>query len=114
MNRINPAPSIVPAFILSCERSGSTLLRYIIDTHPEIVSPGELALGQLCCDLELVVSRTLGEISTPANEREHQQLVLAEVRRIVSDLMNTYTRAKHKRIWCEKTPANLRHLDILK
>ncbi|HEX2642137.1 MAG TPA: sulfotransferase, partial [Thermoanaerobaculia bacterium] len=32
-------------FILSCHRSGSTLLRFILDTHPELYCPPEVFLG---------------------------------------------------------------------
>ena len=41
----------LPIFIASHARTGSTLLRYIIDTHPALCCPPELALGQLCSAL---------------------------------------------------------------
>lgn len=114
MNTYNVNKPADPAFILSCPRSGSTLLRYIVDTHSDIASPGELNLGKLCQDLYRVVSRTLGEVSTVADETEKNLIVVAEVKRIVSDLMNSYAAAKNKRIWCDKTPKNLESLDSLK
>jgi hypothetical protein len=40
-------PRTKHVFIVSPARSGSTLLRYILDTHPEIVSPAELNLSAL-------------------------------------------------------------------
>jgi hypothetical protein len=40
-----------PIFILSCYRSGSTLLRYILDSHPDVYCPPELSLGQSAVDL---------------------------------------------------------------
>lgn len=111
----NPASSDSPApiFILSTPRSGSTLLRYIIDTHPEVCCPSEILLGVLCDDLYLVLSLTLGQTlpapGSPANER----VVIAEVRRIVSEIMGSYAAAKNKRIWCDKSPRNVNHLEIL-
>ncbi len=36
-----------PAFVVSTARSGSTLLRFLLDTHPDIVSPPELNLSAL-------------------------------------------------------------------
>src|SRR5690349_7754744 len=36
-----------PMFILSAPRTGSTLLRCILDTHPDLHCPGELRLGPI-------------------------------------------------------------------
>lgn len=36
-----------PVFLLSSMRSGSTLLRSLLDTHPEITAPHEMHLGEL-------------------------------------------------------------------
>lgn len=35
------------SFILSSARSGSTLTRFVVDTHPDTYSPGKLRLGEL-------------------------------------------------------------------
>ena len=102
-----------PIFILSCHRSGSTLLRYLIDTHPSISSPGELNLGSLCERLYDAVYHTIG-VSAPVASEQHKSLIVVdEVRRIVSGLMNAYVSAKGSELWCEKSPMNLNHLDIL-
>jgi protein-tyrosine sulfotransferase len=95
-----------PIFVVSGERSGSTLLRYLLDTHPAIGSPGELCLGGLCAHLHLVVSRT-----RPSSHPE--TAVCSDVRRIVSDVMETYLQRAGKRIWCDKTPANVPFLGLL-
>ena len=102
-----------PAFIFSCERSGSTLLRYVLDTHPEICSPGQLYLGQLCRSLETTTYYSLGQAVEVADEQERERLVMAEVRRVLEDLMGRYAEAKGKRMWCDKTTANLEHFKIL-
>jgi putative sterol carrier protein len=111
----NPAASnsSAPIFILSPPRSGSTLLRYIVDTHPQVCCPSEIVLGVLCEDLHVVLSLTLGrtlpEPGSPASER----IVIAEVRRIVSEIMDSYAAAKNKTRWCDKSPRNLDYLEIL-
>ncbi|HEX3252996.1 MAG TPA: sulfotransferase [Pyrinomonadaceae bacterium] len=110
--RISESPS--PIFILSCERAGSTLLRYIVDTHPEICSPGELHLGHLCEDLGHVADLlSIGEVAGSSSSDDRLTRVNAEVRRMVTELMSTYARSKGKRMWCEKTPRNLGYLDVL-
>ncbi|MCA1615986.1 MAG: sulfotransferase, partial [Acidobacteria bacterium] len=73
-----------PFFILSTPRSGSTLMRYIVDTHPEVACPSELNLGVLCDDLYMVVALTLGQtLPDPPGSAANERAVLAEVRRIV-------------------------------
>ena len=47
--RVQPGDRLVraPAFVLSSVRSGSTLLRLILDSHPEICAPHELHLRRV-------------------------------------------------------------------
>jgi protein-tyrosine sulfotransferase len=104
-----------PIFIISSQRSGSTLLRYILDTHPEICSPPELHLGDLCRWLLFTVKGlAMGQVATAQSWEEREVLALVEVKRIISDWMNTYARSRGKRLWCEKTPKNVYLLDDLK
>jgi putative sterol carrier protein len=102
-----------PIFILSTPRSGSTLLRYILDTHPEVCCPSEIMLGVLCEDLYLVLSLTLGQTQPEPGSPESDRVVLREARRIIDGIMGSYAAAKNKRIWCEKSPRNLNHLEDL-
>ena len=103
-----------PTFILSFTRSGSTLLRYIIDTHPDICSPGELRLGALCEMLMNVADcLSLGQIAHSSSAEGRTQRVYAEVNRVVSEWMSAYAQSKGKRFWCEKSPNNLSHLATL-
>lgn len=106
MNSEQASVPPAPIFILSCERAGSTMLRYIIDTHPEICCPGELHLGQLCEHLAHVVA-VLGAA-------ESWDGINAETRRMVSALMGEYAARKGKRLWCEKTPRNVAYAEALR
>lgn len=101
------------SFIISTARSGSTLLRYILNSHPAISCPGELSLGQLCRDLYLAVDHTKGQVAAASDKTKRERIVLDEVRRIVVELMDSYARARNAQIWCEKTPTNVNHLRIL-
>jgi len=103
-----------PIFILSCSRSGSSLLRYLIDTHPDIASPSELQLAELCQQLYYAIAATLGVTSDAPDIASKDREILLEVRQIVSGILERYTRAKNKRLWCEKTPKNLDKIDVLK
>jgi protein-tyrosine sulfotransferase len=112
MNVQGSRSQVASAFILSDARSGSTLLRYMLDTHPEICCPGELYLGELCKNLCWTLSFTTGVLSTTSRS-EKEQIVVDRARKIVSEIMHTYVQAKKKRIWCEKSPPNIQYLSTL-
>jgi protein-tyrosine sulfotransferase len=103
-----------PVFVLSCERSGSTLLRYIIDTHPQVCSPAHLHLGQLCSSLYTSIFYSIGQTMEVPDEASRERLVAAEVRTVVDEFMQRYARAKGKQIWCEKTTENLQYLGYIR
>lgn len=105
-------PAYSGIFILSTPRSGSSLLRYIMDTHPLVCSPGELGLGVLCESMHTAIYYTHAQLKA-YTEQERAMLTLQEVRRIVGEVMSSYAALKGKRTWCEKTPKNLRYRDLL-
>lgn len=102
-----------PIFILSCARSGSTLLRCIIDTHHNLCSPGHLNLGALCNDLYIAAYYSIGKLPTVETETQRDCLAVEEVRRVVSDLLDRYIKGKGKGNWCEKSTSNIDYLYIL-
>ncbi len=103
-----------PIFILSDARTGSTLLRVLLDTHPAICSPGELSLGLVCEHLYHVIESTLGQALLDESPEARIEFCLAETRRAVEGILQKYCALKGKRRWCDKTPRNLRSLAKLK
>ena len=101
-----------PIFILSCERSGSTLLRYIVDTHPDITCPPETSLGDLCFAL-YTTTYSLGCELAPSEEIQRRSQAIEKVRQTISSLMAEYTTSKGKRLWCDKSPGNLQNVEML-
>jgi len=101
-----------PIFILSCERSGSTLLQFILDTHPDICSPGEMAMGALCRDLRVAVSRSFGTRFLD-DLRKREETEKREVRQTLSGLFSKFAHNQGKKIWCDKIPYNLKYLEHL-
>lgn len=102
-----------PIFILSCERSGSTLLRYIMDTHLDICCPSELHLGRLCNSLYITMDSSIGQIDYAADGGNQRKNLACEVRAVVEDIMARYSANREKKIWCEKSPQNVNYLHIL-
>jgi hypothetical protein len=109
----SPYEARPPVFIFSSARSGSTLLRYIIDTHPAVCCPAELNLGSLCEGLYWAAFDTIGQVAEVSSEGERELIAIREVRRIVGGLMGRYAEAKGKQTWCEKTPMNLVYREVL-
>lgn len=95
-------------FVLCTPRSGSTLLRYILDAHPKICCPPELALGPLAEQLYWAVFYSVAQPQASTDD-ERRLIAIAEVRRVIDDLMCRYARLKKKEFWSEKTPKNLPH-----
>jgi protein-tyrosine sulfotransferase len=107
------AKSFQPIFILSYGRSGSTLLRYILDSHPQIACPAEINLGILCDSLFHTIFYTVGQLQKHSISDEVERVSLIKTREIVMSLMNEYARAKGKSLWCERSPLTLDYLLII-
>lgn len=95
--------SRAPIFVMSDYRSGSTLLRYILDAHPDVCCPAQLRLAGFCQSaftvIELLVEPDLGSRSGDPT--------IASVRWIVDQLMDSYCVRRGKARWCDKSPDNL-------
>ncbi len=100
-----------PIFILSSERSGSTLCRYILDSLRDIGSPGEVVLGELSASLARVLAhiRSESDLAAPATDGQ----IRDDIRRIVDGVMDNYLVRAGKKIWCDKSPANVRFLALI-
>ena len=99
-----------PIFIVSWVRSGSTLLRFIVDTHPQIACPAEVEVGPLAQALVQALVPTVG-IKAPGELG--RKLVIDEIRRIVTSIMADYARDKRKPRWCDKSPTNALYLPLI-
>lgn len=101
-------------FIVTCERSGSTLLRCLLDAHAEIYSPGEISIGPLCESLYNTIFYTKGQLNNIRSEAEREAVVMDEIRDVLSERMGRYTQANHKAVWCDKSPVNVHHLGLIR
>ncbi|MEA2604965.1 MAG: hypothetical protein QOF89_5957 [Acidobacteriota bacterium] len=113
--RTGGGSDVQPIFILSCNRAGSTLLRFILDTHPDVYCPPELFLGQAAHSLAIFLCGLEGRSSYFETEGKiYVTDAIAEtLRAVISDRLSAHTARRGKRLWCEKTPQNIHHLKLL-
>ena len=97
-----------PIFILCYSRSGSTLLRYILDTHPDICSPPEMHLGHLCYQLARAYLNTIEK--SPNSKRMAAELC----RKNVFGIMQAYCDRHDASIWCEKSVSTIDTIEVIK
>lgn len=101
-----------PVFIVGAPRSGTTLLRSMIDAHPNICCPpwetglfvhlGKIVNG----DLTKVLKK---EPAFPISRTD----ILAWVRDAADELMGQFLIRSRKTRWAEKTPTHVDHMDLI-
>lgn len=100
-----------PIFIIGCPRSGTTLVRVILDSHPNI-----------CCGPETQIIPPLEEFNKKVDETwkmlapygVDKKTQMEKVGEFFSIFPEHYMREKKKIRWAEKTPTNIYHTDFIK
>lgn len=88
-----------PVFVLSSVRSGSTLMRMMLDSHSAIYAPHELHLSKLRVQLgDHYVTNSMAELGLDAQEVTHL---------LWDRVLDTALQRSGKRILAEKTPHNV-------
>jgi hypothetical protein len=105
-----------PVFVLCMGRSGSTLLRFLLDGHRDLACPPETMLPALCGQLAVVWS--LIEGAPLALERgdappQVPDAALAGIRRMLDEMTGSYLARRGKRVFCDKSLGSARHAGLL-
>jgi len=101
-----------PVFIVGAPRSGTTLLRSIIDAHPNICCP-TWETGVFIC-FDALLKNTNQERGEEFNFCSlDRQNVIGWIRGSIEELMNQFLRRAQKQRWGEKTPAHVFHIDLI-
>jgi hypothetical protein len=96
-----------PVFVLTVARSGSTLLRFILDAHPDLACPPELGVGATCAGLLRVWSVTEGTLDAgvlPRLGAEHlTDRAVSGIRAAVEAAFVPYLAGRGAARWCDKS-----------
>jgi hypothetical protein len=106
-----------PIFILTGARSGSTLLRYILDAHPDLGCPPETGIPQICAQLTMVWSAIYDTARPSAENRISASAipdeVIAEVRSTVDAMIERSLAGRGKPRFCDKSMGAAKFADLL-
>jgi putative sterol carrier protein len=109
-----------PVFVLTVARSGSTLLRFIMDSHPDLACPPETNVAQACLGLA-----RLWEILRPSPESADRDFMpgeapdhlipaaAASIRAAIGEIYGDYVAQRGKRRWCDKSLDSARLAGLL-
>ena len=105
-----------PVFVLCMGRSGSTLLRLVLDSHPDLACPPETNIPALCSQLAVVWS--LIEGAPLSLQRGDAPPVIPEAAiagiRATMDLMTApYLVRRGKRVYCDKSLGTAAYANLL-
>lgn len=105
-----------PVFVLCMSRSGSTLLRLILDTHPDLACPPETNIPALCSQLAVVWSLIEGAPLSMQRGDAPPTIPDAAIEGIrqTMDLMTApYLRRRGRKVYCDKSLGTAAYADLL-
>jgi protein-tyrosine sulfotransferase len=98
-----------PVFLVGCHRSGTTLARFLFDSHPNLACPPESKfIGGLQAFLDYPQAEA-GLLSLGFTRRR----IRREIRRMIERFLGAYARRQGKKRWIDKTPNYFRLLPFL-
>ena len=114
-----PGPGLVadPVFVLCNGRSGSTLLRFVLDAHPDLACPPETNLPGLCAQLATVWSLIEGApLSANRGDEppEIPEAAIAGVRETMDRMVGSYLARRGKKRYCDKSLGTARYAPLLR
>jgi hypothetical protein len=106
-----------PVFILTASRSGSTLLRFILDTHPDFACPPETMITAACVSLlqswDILENAGSGAQRLVTEPARLPDQALDTVRDTVDRLYASYLARRGRPRWCDKSLDSLYNAELL-
>ena len=109
----SPGP---PVFVLCNGRSGSTLLRFLLDAHPDLACPPETNLPAMVGQLATVWSLIDGAPLSAERGDEPPEIpdsAIAGVRRTLDEMTASYLARRGKKRYCDKSLGTARFAELL-
>jgi hypothetical protein len=98
-----------PIFVIGCNRSGTTLLRFILDSHPAIACPPESKYLAALPALFRYPRAVAGAAGLGAGLPE----IMAGAETYARSFLDQYAKSKGKRRWADKTPDYHHVIEVL-
>jgi len=108
--------SAPPVFVLCAGRSGSTLLRFLLDAHPQLACPPETNVPALCGQLATVWSLIEGAPLSANRGDEPPEIpdaAIAGVRETMERMVGSYLARRGKKRYCDKSLGTARYAYLL-
>jgi hypothetical protein len=105
-----------PVFVLTSSRSGSTLLRFILDSHPELACPPETTVASACASLLrswAILEEAGSEGRALSDAAEVPPAGIAMVQSAIDGLFRSYLHRRGKQRWCDKSLDSHMYADLL-
>jgi hypothetical protein len=105
-----------PVFVLCGGRSGSTLLRFLLDAHPDLACPPETSLSFACTYLANVWSLLAGQPVVPNSQGGPPVIpdsAVAGIRQSLELMIGPYLARRGKNRYCDKSLDASEHADLL-
>ena len=106
-----------PVFVLCTGRSGSTLLRFLLDAHPDLACPPETRLPWLA--RQLATAWAVIENAPPSADGNPSDGAISApvaegLRRSLDPLMTSYLERRGKQRYCDKSLGAAQHAGLLR
>lgn len=92
-----------------CDRSGTTLLRAALDSHPQVAAGPESWLFCYKPNLPFLAE----EYCMPLSDVEMMHRSASGLAAFIDRFLTTYAQREGKPIWCEKSPRNVLRLEYI-
>jgi hypothetical protein len=105
-----------PVYVLCNGRSGSTLLRFLLDAHPDLACPPETNLPGVTGQLATVWSLIEGAPLSAERGDEPPEIpdaAIAGVRRTMDEMTASYLARRGKKRYCDKSLGTARYAELL-
>jgi hypothetical protein len=103
-----------PIFMLCTGRSGSTLLRFLLDAHPDLACPPETRLPWLCTQLASAWS-VIEDAPMPSGKPGLvPEPVIHGLRQSLTPMMKSYLARRGKKQYCDKSLGGAQHAGLLR